>query len=76
MESIKAYLGGIGNIYQQGINSIQFQVFSLHELANIIIPYFDLYPLLTQKRADFELFKMAIEIINNKEHLIKVYEKL
>ena len=69
LESIQAYFGGIGNIYQQGINGIQSQVFSLQELANIIIPYFDKYPLLTQKRADFELFKMAIEIINNKEHL-------
>jgi hypothetical protein len=47
---------------------------SLKDLNNIIIPHFvfkDKYPLLTQKRADFQLFKMAIELINNKKHLTK-----
>jgi hypothetical protein len=28
-----------------------------------------LYPLLTQKRADFQLFKLIVDLINNKEHL-------
>lgn len=27
------------------------------------------YPLITQKRADFELFKMVIELMNKKQHL-------
>ena len=35
----------------------------------MIIPHFDKYPLITQKRADFELFKTAFEIINHQEHL-------
>jgi hypothetical protein len=29
------------------------------------------YPLLTQKRADFELFKAVIELMNKGEHLTK-----
>lgn len=27
------------------------------------------YPLLTQKGADFQLFQLAIELMNKKEHL-------
>lgn len=35
----------------------------------MIIPFFEKYPLVSQKRADFELFKQIVELINNKEHL-------
>jgi hypothetical protein len=35
----------------------------------VIIEHFDKFPLITQKRADFELFKQAVEIMNRKEHL-------
>jgi hypothetical protein len=38
-------------------------------LINVIIPFFDKYPLITQKRADFILFKQAIELINDGAHL-------
>jgi hypothetical protein len=38
-------------------------------LANIIIPHFDKYGLLTKKRADFILFKSIIELMNEKKHL-------
>lgn len=70
LESIQACFGGIGKIYQQGKSGVQFQVFSQEELTNIIIPFFfNKYPLITQKQADFELFKMAFDIINRKEHL-------
>ena len=53
LELLKAYFGGIGKIYKQGKDSIQYQVFSQQDLTNIIIPHFDKYPLITQKRADF-----------------------
>ncbi len=36
---------------------------------NVIIPFFDKYPLISQKRADFEIFKKIIELINNKQHM-------
>jgi len=41
---------------------------SLEELK-IIIAHFDSYPLKTKKRADFELFKLAVSKLINKEHL-------
>ena len=38
-------------------------------LINIIIPHFEKYPLITQKKSDFILFKQIINLMNNKEHL-------
>lgn len=70
LELIKSYFGNVGNI-SKSKHSAQFRVASLKDLTNIIIPHFDKYPLLTQKKADFLLFKKAINIINGKEHLTK-----
>lgn len=47
---------------------MQYRVSSLKNLQ-IIIDHFDNYPLISQKRADYLLFKQAIAIIKNKEHL-------
>ena len=68
MELIQSYFG-VGNITKQGKDSVQFRVYSLKDLTNVIIPHFERYPLITQKRADFELFKMVVEIMNRKENL-------
>jgi len=35
----------------------------------IILKHFDEYPLLTQKYADYLLFKLIVDLINKKEHL-------
>ena len=65
---IRASLGGVGNMTNIGKDSIQYRVSSIKELA-VIIAHFDEYPLITQKRADFELFKLIVDIISRKEHL-------
>lgn len=36
---------------------------------NIIINHFNMYPLLTEKGVDFELFKRIFDIVSSKEHL-------
>ena len=59
---------GVGSITKHGENSLQYTVRSLKDL-NIIISHFDKYPLLSQKLNDFILFKDAITLIRNKEHL-------
>jgi hypothetical protein len=41
----------------------------LKDLTNIIIPHFEKYYLLTQKAADFLLFKEVVLLMNNKSHL-------
>ena len=69
LENIKSSLENIGQISKQGKISIQYRVSSLESITNILIPHFDKYPLITKKKADFILFKKAVELINNKEHL-------
>jgi len=45
-----------------------YTVGSIKELK-VIIDHFDKYPLITQKQADFKLFKSVAELVNKKEHL-------
>jgi len=67
LELIKASLG-VGQIYKHGKDSIQLRVSSVKDLL-VIIDHFDKYPLITQKLADYLLFKRVFELMNRKEHL-------
>ena len=67
LEKIKNFFN-VGKIFVKNDDSIQYSVQSIKDLA-IIIEHFDRYPLLSQKLADYELFKKAFYIIKNKEHL-------
>ncbi len=66
---IRENLGNIGGIYKGHSDSCSFNVSSLSEIVNVLIPFFDKYPLLSKKREDFELFKMVALIMSKKEHL-------
>ena len=66
---IKSYLSNTGSILKQGKNSMQYRVSSLRDITNVVIPHFNKYPLITQKRADFLLFKEIVDLIIKKEHL-------
>lgn len=68
LNQIKSFFGGAGNISLTQ-NSASYTVSSIKELNNIIIPHFEKYPLITQKRADFLLFKLVVELMNKSEHL-------
>lgn len=46
-----------------------YSVSSVKDLVNIIVPHFLKYPLLTQKGADFILFKQIVELMDNRAHL-------
>lgn len=61
---------GLGKITKHGETSSQYTVKSLKDLE-IIIAHFDNYPLLGQKWADYTLFKSAVQLIKDKEHLNK-----
>ena len=67
LEQIQSHFS-VGNITKHGSLSIQYRVQSIKDLSTII-EHFEKYPLITKKRADFLLFKMAVNLINNKEHL-------
>jgi hypothetical protein len=66
---LQEHFKGIGSIHVDSKqNRVNFSVDSVKDLA-ILINHFDKYPLLTQKRADFILFKEVVKLIKNKQHL-------
>jgi hypothetical protein len=68
LEKIHAFFG-VGKIQiKKDRGTVVYSVLSVKDLTSAIIPHFCKYPLLTQKGADFELFKMIIDLINSKEH--------
>jgi hypothetical protein len=72
LQNIKSHFG-VGSIRLRIKNDVPksaiFSVRSIKDLLEIIIPHFDKYPLLTQKRIDFLLFKQIVILMNNKQHL-------
>nr|YP_009543490.1 LAGLIDADG endonuclease [Coniothyrium glycines]AYU74380.1 LAGLIDADG endonuclease [Coniothyrium glycines] len=59
---------GVGKIYRHSQDSLMYRVSSLKNLR-IITNHFDNYPLITQKSADYLLFKQSIYLIQEKLHL-------
>jgi len=60
-------LGGIGSI-NSNLNKVIFAINSKEDLKKLIIQL-EKYPLLTQKAADFILFKKVVDLMKNKIHL-------
>lgn len=58
----------VGKIYNPKVDLVQLRVFSVKDLLKVF-KHFDQFPLFTQKQADYELFKQAVNLILNKEHL-------
>ena len=68
LDDIRSFFS-VGTLKKKGGNNvIKYQVRSITELA-VVIAHLDKYPLITQKWADYKLFKQAFEIVNRKEHL-------
>lgn len=56
-----------GNIISNK-SSCMLKITSVSEIINTIIPHFDKYPLLSETKEEFELFKLAAFILQNKRH--------
>ena len=72
LKNIKSYFNDAGSISIRNDKKepkVTWSVRNFDSINNIIIPHFDKYPLLTQKQADFLLFKEIALLMNNKEHL-------
>ena len=67
LEEVQKFFA-VGVIYKKQDNTISYIVNSIKNLS-VIIKHFDKYLLHTKKRADFELWKKAFDLIQNKEHL-------
>ena len=70
LNEIRGYFGNVGFI-TEGENLASFRVQSLKEISANIIPHFDKYPLITQKQADYLLFREIVMKMIRKEHLSK-----
>lgn len=46
-----------------------YRVDKLKDIFDVVIPHFDKYPLVTQKLADYKLFKEIVSLMINKKHL-------
>lgn len=68
LEEIKVYFNDIGVIVDRGRNVTKFTVTSLADLE-VVINHFDKYPLITQKWADYILFKQIVDLVKCKKHL-------
>lgn len=60
--------GDVGKVIDRKDDVFYYRVSKVKELI-FILDHFDKYPLLSQKRADFELFKQVINLILRQEHL-------
>jgi hypothetical protein len=70
LKDIQVFFKGVGLIsYKQ--QAVSFKVQSLKQILAVIIPYFDRYPLITQKQADYLLFREIIMKMERGEHLNK-----
>lgn len=55
---------GIGLVGErEDRNQAYYSVQSARAIVNVIIPHFDRYSLITQKRADYLLFKQAVNLL-------------
>ena len=61
--------GGVGRIGKERNGCCDFTVGSLDEILTKIIPHFDKYPLITQKRGDYLLFREVVMMMKSREHL-------
>lgn len=68
LEAIKSQFNGVGSIGNHGANQSRYIVTSLTDLR-VILAHFEKYPLMTQKRGDYFLFKRAVDIMLTKTHL-------
>ena len=59
---------GVGKIYKHGKTSVELRVTGLKNLK-VVIKHLDKYPLISKKLADYILFKQAVKLIVDKEHL-------
>jgi hypothetical protein len=65
---------GVGKI--SGSDVVSYRVESVNSLVNNIITHLDKYPLQTQKKADYEIFKRIVLLMDKKQHLTdKGYKK-
>ncbi len=70
LKLIQTFFGGVGNIKSETKRDVvSYVIRSKDQISNVLLPHFDVFPLITKKRSDYLLFKQAFELIYNNAHL-------
>jgi hypothetical protein len=71
LKEIKANLNGVGSSVGKvtGRDECYYSINSLNHIIGVVLPHFDQYPLLTQKKADYLLFREVVMMMQRGEHL-------
>ena len=70
LKQIQSFFNGIGAISAIKSNgSVIYAITKINDINDVLMPHFDKYPLLSQKKADFLLFKAIVNLMTNKAHL-------
>lgn len=61
----------VGNIYtkKSPINMVSYEINKINDLATVIIPFFEQFPLKSSKFLNFELWKNCVNLIHSKRNL-------
>lgn len=79
LEKIQLFFKGVGTINERKTrNGVIYTISYLSELVDVLIPHFEAYALVTNKQADFILFRDIVNILNtNKENTLdRLYQIL
>ena len=68
LKDIQNYLGGIGRIGKFAQDAYALRVNTISDMIKIL-DHFDKYPLISQKRADYLIWKEIIMMMHRKEHI-------
>lgn len=71
LKLLQEFFGGTGTISTSSKKMSAFRVTSPEQILNQIIPHFNIYSLISQKQADFILFKQIVKLIEQRDHLNK-----
>lgn len=74
LEGFKTYFEGAGEIDKSGKDrdSLSYVIGSRKLITALVLPHFDKFPLITNKRADYILFKSIVDKMDKREHLTEV----
>ncbi len=70
LKQIQVYFGGIVSIVKQGEDIYAYRVSSLKQILTHILPHFDKYLLITNKRGDYLLWREVVLIMKSGKHLL------
>jgi hypothetical protein len=68
LKLVQSYFGGIGSIVKPSQDMCTFRVSSPEQIFHKILPHFDQFPLITQKKADYLLFREVVLMMLRGEH--------